>query len=144
MNETAGLAANQDFLEFRRIWMHQTTGLGQLLGLVLTGTICLFLQTSVAFANSDPTEIAAAKVDKKYSDHDSDVKRLFASRCSWCHQGYGMKKADGPRLAGTNKSREEVINQIAFGKSPMPGFRKQLKEWQIESLADYIKALPDE
>ena len=55
-----------------------------------------------------------------------------------------MKQADGPRLAGITKSREEVIKQIAFGKTPMPGFRKQLKEWQIEALADYIKALPDE
>ncbi|MBL6879585.1 MAG: cytochrome c, partial [Burkholderiales bacterium] len=35
------------------------------------------------------------------------------------------------------------IEQIAYGKSPMPGFRKQLKPWQIEALADYIKALPD-
>ena len=54
-----------------------------------------------------------------------------------------MKKADGPRLAGTRLTRDEVIKQISFGKTPMPGFRKQLKEWQIESLADYIKALPD-
>jgi mono/diheme cytochrome c family protein len=83
-------------------------------------------------------------VDEKYSEQGSDVKRLFATRCSWCHQGYGMKQADGPRLAGTDKSREVVIDRIARGKSPMPGFRKQLKPWQIEALADYIKALPDE
>ncbi|MBL6736376.1 MAG: cytochrome c, partial [Burkholderiales bacterium] len=46
-------------------------------------------------------------------------------------------------LSGTEKSKEHVIEQIAYGKSPMPGFRKQLKPWQIEALADYIKALPD-
>jgi mono/diheme cytochrome c family protein len=138
----AALTANDEILEFGRIWMHQTTGLLRVPGLIIAGLICLFLQISMASAE-DPTEAAAAKIDEQYADHDSDVKRLFASRCSWCHQGYGMKKADGPRLAGTNKSREEVIKQISFGKSPMPGFRKQLKEWQIESLADYIKALPD-
>ena len=124
--------------------MRRMTGLLQILGAILTGTICVFLQTSLALANNDPTEVAAAQVDKKYSEQKSDVKRLFASRCSWCHQGYGMKKADGPRLAGTKLSRDEVIKQISFGKTPMPGFRKQLKEWQIESLADYIKALPDD
>lgn len=123
--------------------MYRTTGLLRILGSILVGTVCVFMQTSIATANDDPTEVAAEMVDEKYSEHNSDVKRLFASRCSWCHQGYGMKQADGPRLAGINKSREEVIKQIAFGKSPMPGFRKQLKEWQIESLADYIKALPD-
>ena len=124
--------------------MYRTTRLVRVLGSILTVAICGFMQASLATANDDPTEVAAEIVDKKYSEYDSDVKRLFASRCSWCHQGYGMKQADGPRLAGIGKSREEVIKQIAFGKSPMPGFRKQLKEWQIESLADYIKALPDE
>ena len=98
----------------------------------------------ITVAAEDPTEVAAAIVDEKYSEQGSDVKRLFASRCSWCHQGYGMRGADGPRLAGTDKSRDVVIETITRGKSPMPGFRKQLKEWQIESLADYVKALPDE
>jgi mono/diheme cytochrome c family protein len=124
--------------------MYRMSGLSRIAGLFLAGVICVFLQTSIAAANEDPTEVAAAKVDEKYAEHDSDVKRLFASRCSWCHQGYGMKQADGPRLAGSHKSRDELIKQIAFGKSPMPGFRKQLKEWQIESLADYIKALPND
>ncbi len=95
-----------------------------------------------ARADDDPTEAAAATVNEKYSEHNMNVKRLFASRCSWCHQGYGMKQADGPRLAGTHKNREQVIETIARGKSPMPGFRKQLKPYQMEALADYIKALP--
>ena len=58
-----------------------------------------------AAAEDDPTEIAAATVDEQYSEHKMDVKRLFASRCSWCHHGYGMKRADGPRLAGTSQNR---------------------------------------
>ena len=122
--------------------MYRMTGLRQLFGLALAGAICVLLQPSFAIAADDPIDVAAAQVNEKYSDHKSNVKRLFASRCSWCHQNYGMKKADGPRLAGTKLTRDEVIKQISFGKSPMPGFRKQLKEWQIESLADYIKALP--
>jgi mono/diheme cytochrome c family protein len=97
-----------------------------------------------AAAEDDPTEVAAAIVDEQYIEHKMDVKRLFASRCSWCHQGYGMVRADGPRLAGTSKNRDQVITAIANGKSPMPGFRKQLKPWQMEALADYIKALPSE
>ena len=53
-----------------------------------------------------------------------------------------MRQADGPKLAGTAKTHDQVIKQIRFGKSPMPGFRKQLKDYEIEALADYIKALP--
>lgn len=103
------------------------------------------LNIPVTHAEEDVTDIAAAQINPKYTQYKENfsVKRLFASRCSWCHQAYGLKEADGPRLSGTEKSKEHVIEQIAYGKSPMPGFRKQLKPWQIEALADYIKALPD-
>ena len=124
--------------------MYQTTRLMRVRASLLAAVTCILMQPLITSANEDPTEVAAAVVDEKYSEQGSDVKRLFASRCSWCHQGYGMKQADGPRLAGTESSRDRVIETIARGKSPMPGFRKQLKPWQIESLADYVKALPDE
>jgi len=124
--------------------MHQSAKLVRALVSLAIPASVLVAQPLLANAEKDPTEVAAAIVDDKYSEHQMDVKRLFASRCSWCHQGYGMKQADGPRLAGTNKSREVVIDRISRGKSPMPGFRKQLKPYQIEALADYIKALPAE
>ena len=124
--------------------MYHTSTLIRVRASLLAAVACLLMLPYFATANDDPTEVAAAIVDEKYSEQGSDVKRLFASRCSWCHQGYGMKQADGPRLAGTESSRDRVIETIARGKSPMPGFRKQLKPWQIEALADYIKALPDE
>ncbi len=85
---------------------------------------------------------AVKLVNEKYAEHSLDIKKLFAQKCSWCHQGYGMRQADGPKLGGTEKSREQLIKQIANGKSPMPGFKKQLKEYELEALADYIKALP--
>jgi mono/diheme cytochrome c family protein len=88
---------------------------------------------------ADPTAAAATGVNAKYN---LDVKKLFATNCSWCHPAYGMKGADGPKLAGTAKTREQVIHQIIAGKTPMPGFRKTLKDEQIQALADYIKALP--
>ena len=72
-----------------------------------------------------------------------DIRKLFATNCSWCHQDYGMKAADGPKLAGTSLTEEQVIEQISRGKSPMPGFRKTLSKDQIEALAKYIKGLKD-
>ncbi len=85
---------------------------------------------------------AVNQVNEKYSQYNLDIKKVFAQKCSWCHQGYGMRPADGPKLAGTAKSREQVMKQIRNGKSPMPGFKSQLKDYEIEALADYIKALP--
>jgi mono/diheme cytochrome c family protein len=87
----------------------------------------------------DPTDEAAAKINEKYG---GNIKKLFATKCSWCHQGYGMKQADGPKLAGTSKTLEQLMKQIRKGKSPMPGFKNQLKDEEVQALAEYIKALP--
>jgi mono/diheme cytochrome c family protein len=85
---------------------------------------------------------AVKEVNEKYAEHNLDIKKLFSQKCSWCHQGYGMRQADGPKLAGTSKTRDQVVKQIANGKSPMPGFKNQLKPFELDALADYIKALP--
>ena len=88
----------------------------------------------------DPTDEAAAKINEKFG---GNIKKLFATKCSWCHQGYGMKQADGPKLAGTDKTLEQLMKQIKNGKSPMPGFKTQLTFEEVQALAEYIKALPE-
>ncbi|HXV08749.1 MAG TPA: cytochrome c [Burkholderiales bacterium] len=100
--------------------------------------------TALAQTQDIDTAIAPAvqQVNEKYSEHNLDIKKLFAQKCSWCHQGYGMRQADGPKLAGTDKTKEQLMKQIANGKSPMPGFKSQLKEHELQALAEYIKALP--
>lgn len=90
---------------------------------------------------ADDADIQPA-LDMVKEKYNIDMKKLFSTKCSWCHQGMGMKQADGPKLAGSEKSREQIIKQISKGKSPMPGFEKQLKKEEIEAMADYIKALP--
>ena len=109
---------------------------GKLCSVVLLG-VCL--STLVRADDEEAIKPALDMVKEKYA---IDMKKLFSTKCSWCHQGMGMKQADGPKLGGTLKSREQVIKQIKSGKSPMPGFASQLKENEIEALADYIKALP--
>ena len=90
-------------------------------------------------AKADVTDEVAAPLNEKYG---MNIKKIFATKCSWCHQGYGMKRADGPKLAGTTLSQEAVAKQIRSGKSPMPGFKSQLKEEEIQALAEYIRGLP--
>jgi len=89
-------------------------------------------------AQAKPAEAAPAPEKPKI-----DVRKLFATNCSWCHQDYGRKAADGPKIAGTKLTEEQVIEQITRGKTPMPGFRKILSREQIEALAKYIKDLKD-
>lgn len=105
----------------------------------------LAVAMSNALADEDleaKVNAAAEQVNQKYAEQKLDIKKLFSAKCSWCHQGYGMKQADGPKLGGTEKTHEQVVKQIANGKSPMPGFKNQLKDYELQALADYIKALP--
>ena len=104
-----------------------------------TASVMLAALISVPGFAQDPTDEAAAKIDEKYG---GSIKKLFATRCSWCHQGYGMKQADGPKLAGTSMSLAQVMAQIMNGKSPMPSYKNQLKFEEVQALAEYIKALP--
>lgn len=92
----------------------------------------------LASANQEP---AVAAAEEKPAQ---DVRKLFANSCSWCHGDFGMKEGKGgPRLAGTKLNAEQVKDRITHGKSgSMPGFKKTLKEDQIQALADYIKGLP--
>jgi mono/diheme cytochrome c family protein len=115
------------------------------LGPVLSAAVAAALLAGAAQAQDDDAAItpAVTQVNEKYSQYNLDIKRLFAQKCSWCHQGYGMRKADGPKLAGTSKTHAQVVKQITSGNPPMPGFRSQLKDYEIQALADYIKALPN-
>jgi mono/diheme cytochrome c family protein len=112
--------------------------------LALAAGFTWLLTAAAVSADDIDTAIApaVAQVNEKYAEHNLDIKRLFAQKCSWCHQGYGMRKADGPKLAGTDKNHAQVMKQITNGKSPMPAFKNQLKPYEIEALADYIKMLP--
>jgi mono/diheme cytochrome c family protein len=114
------------------------------MALTLSAAVVGLLSAAHVQAQDIDTAIApaVAQVNEKYSEHSLDIKKLFATKCSWCHQGYGMRQADGPKLAGSDKNHAQLMKQIANGKSPMPGFKNQLKPYEIEALADYIKLLP--
>lgn len=72
----------------------------------------------------------------------SEIKKLFANNCSWCHGAYGMTADKGPRLAGTKMTEEEVRERIRHGKEGyMPSFASVLNDKQIAAFAKYIKSL---
>jgi mono/diheme cytochrome c family protein len=74
-----------------------------------------------------------------------ELRKLWATHCSWCHDGYGMHGGKGPRLAGTSLSEQKVADRIRDGKSgAMPGFGKSLTPDQIAAFASYIKGLKAE
>ena len=49
-----------------------------------------------------------------------------------------------PSWPAPTRPTSKSIKQITNGKSPMPGFKNQLKDYEIEALADYIKSAAEE
>jgi mono/diheme cytochrome c family protein len=73
-----------------------------------------------------------------------NVPRLFATTCGWCHENGGRKQGRGPKLAGTDKSDEFIINRIKKGKPPgMPAFGRAFNDDQIQAIVAYIRDLSD-
>jgi mono/diheme cytochrome c family protein len=74
-----------------------------------------------------------------------NVQQLFATSCGWCHQSGGRSEGRGPKLAGTDKSDEYIVNQIKKGKPPgMPSFGGSFNDAQINAILAYIRNLKDE
>jgi mono/diheme cytochrome c family protein len=74
-----------------------------------------------------------------------DGEKLFATSCGWCHSSGGRVAGKGPKLAGTDKSDEFIVNRIKHGKPPvMPGFAKAFNDEQIKAIVAYIHSLKGE
>lgn len=74
-----------------------------------------------------------------------NVEQLFATSCGFCHQNGGRAAGRGPKLAGTDKSDDYIINQIKNGKFPgMPAFGGSFNDTQIHAIVGYIRRLKDE
>jgi cytochrome c553 len=75
---------------------------------------------------------------------EMNVERLFATSCGWCHQSGGRTAGRGPKLAGIERTDEEIIRQIRNGKPPgMPAFGKSFNDEQIRTIVAYIRSLKD-
>ena len=70
---------------------------------------------------------------------------MFATSCGWCHAKGGKAEGRGPKLAGTTKSDEFLIERIKKGKSPgMPAFGRAFSDGQIIAILAYIRSLDDD
>ena len=71
---------------------------------------------------------------------------LFRQNCAICHgQEANGKEMDGrliPSLrygAAAQKSEEEIYSQIKEGKLPMPSFKNQLSEDEIQKMVQFVR-----
>jgi mono/diheme cytochrome c family protein len=89
--------------------------------------------TAVVRAQGAPDEASAG------------AETLFATSCGWCHSEGGREAGKGPKLAGTQRADQFIVDRIKHGKpGQMPGFAATLNDQQIAALIRYIRSLPSE
>jgi cytochrome c553 len=104
--------------------------------------ICLFIALFV-FACADEKETRAGFV---IADSKSYEASLFRQNCAICHglEANG-KEIDGklvPSLRygeAEKKTEQEIYDQIANGKLPMPAFKNQLTEEEIRRMVKFVR-----
>ena len=76
------------------------------------------------------------------SPNDIDGRTMFATLCGYCHQDGGRADGKGPKLAGSKRSDEYIIERIKKGKvGAMPAFGGAFSDGQIIAILAYIRGL---
>jgi mono/diheme cytochrome c family protein len=103
------------------------------------------LSIGCGWAQQSPGPAAKAEArPPEASPDDIDGPTMFATLCGYCHQDGGRAQGKGPKLAGTKRSDEYIIERIRNGKSgAMPAFGGTFSEGQIIAILAYIRTLED-
>jgi mono/diheme cytochrome c family protein len=107
-------------------------------------TCALAFSIVCALAQQPPAPVAKAPPPAEASPNDIDGETLFATVCGWCHESGGRTAGKGPKLAGTKRSDDFILNRIRNGKpGAMPAFGGSFSEGQIIAILAYIRTLED-
>jgi mono/diheme cytochrome c family protein len=69
-------------------------------------------------------------------------EQIFVNLCGFCHQDGGRVAGRGPKLAGTDRPDDYLVNRIRTGKEgAMPAYARAFTEAQMRSLVAYIRSL---
>ena len=112
--------------------------------LVAVGAITLIGVSTATTIAQGPVPSSPSKAAPEASPTDIDGETLFATSCGFCHQQGGRAAGRGPKLAGTTRSDEFIIDRIKKGKlGAMPAFGRAFSDGQIIAILAYIRGLED-
>jgi mono/diheme cytochrome c family protein len=110
----------------------------------MIATLALAFSIGCVSAQQNPSPDAKAPPPAEASPNDIDGAIMFATVCGWCHESGGRAAGKGPKLAGTTRSDEFIINRIRNGKpGAMPAFGGSFSEGQIVAILAYIRTIED-
>jgi mono/diheme cytochrome c family protein len=105
--------------------------------------LAVALAAAVASAQ-DPAQPAQSAATPG-PDDALNGEQIFGTSCGFCHQAGGRVAGRGPKLAGTERSDEFLLNRIRVGKEgAMPAYGRAFTEPQLKALVAYIRSLKDD
>jgi mono/diheme cytochrome c family protein len=108
---------------------------------ILLSTAGVHAQQAPASGQNPP---AKTEAQPEASASDIEGGQMFATLCGYCHQDGGRAEGRGPKLAGSKKSDEYLIERIRKGKpGAMPAFGGSFSEGQIIAILAYIRGLDE-
>jgi mono/diheme cytochrome c family protein len=111
---------------------------------LITAALALAFSIVCVSAQQSPAPAAKTPPPAEASPNDIDGATMFATVCGWCHEDGGRTAGKGPKLLGTTRSDEFILNRIRNGKpGAMPAFGGSFSEGQIVAILAYIRALED-
>jgi mono/diheme cytochrome c family protein len=91
-----------------------------------------------------PAETTPGQQPADASSSDIDGETMFATSCGFCHEQGGRVPGKGPKLQGTQRTDEFIINRIKTGKlGSMPAFGGAFTDGQIMAILAYIRGLEE-
>jgi mono/diheme cytochrome c family protein len=86
----------------------------------------------------------APNQDQSAKESDIEGETMFATSCGFCHENGGRAAGKGPKLAGTTRSDEFIVERIKKGKpGAMPAFGGAFSESQIMAILAYIRSIEE-
>jgi mono/diheme cytochrome c family protein len=106
---------------------------------ILAVAIAAVLMAAVVSAQDRPRTQSAAVPG---TGDALDGAKLFVTTCGFCHQDGGRVAGRGPKLAGTDRADDYLLNRIRVGKEgAMPAYGRAFTETQLRALVAYIRSL---
>jgi mono/diheme cytochrome c family protein len=112
--------------------------------LVAVGAMVLIGASTATALAQGPTPGSPSNAAPEASPTDIDGETMFATSCGFCHQHGGRVAGRGPKLAGSTRSDEYIIDRIKKGKpGVMPAYARSFSDGQIIAILAYIRGLDD-
>jgi mono/diheme cytochrome c family protein len=71
-----------------------------------------------------------------------NAQEVYIKRCATCHGSEGNLEMGGAKkIVNSTLSKQEIKNQILYGKGKMPPFQEVLTGAEVDALTDYAFTL---